>query len=484
MSRRLTVLLIAILALKALLLLADSAPSFQFGDSGSYLATAITKWIPPDRSFVYGFLLRPIVLTTHSLFPVVLLQSFLSGIAAWLVAVCLLRYFQSSFAVAAFASLACAVEPLQLMFERFIMTEAAATFGFAVFFLTALEFLRTGKAWLLVVIGLLGTFLVSVRFSFLPLVLVLSLVIPLLSPARQARRLLVLAAISVLTSQALLYGYRHLYGRLVHEPPAYLSRDGEFLLADISPLVIPADFPIAQKRSDLFAHLKIWPATPESRLATRWLPGGLCDAMLQAAGNNEYQANRLARKTAVAAIKRNPLGVLNLGWYTYRDFFHRAKIDSVLLINQGQFVEAPPSHVEMIQQAAGIDVRHRRYDSLTKRWQAISAPWCWLVILLPPALTLDLLLRRTRWTRANLLCLLCSWIFLAGAVIPTELANPRYLLPLTWLTCLTLGALLASLKPNSPTGDIAGQTSTTPATSTMRRIPPDENLPNKPPISR
>ena len=34
----------------------DSNPQVFMGDSVSYLTTAMLKWIPPDRSFVYGFL--------------------------------------------------------------------------------------------------------------------------------------------------------------------------------------------------------------------------------------------------------------------------------------------------------------------------------------------------------------------------------------------------------------------------------------------
>src|SRR5947209_4291274 len=67
--------------------IADPYPSFHFGDSGAYLATALVKWIPPDRSFSYGFLLRPLVLGSHSFGPVLALHILASAAASIVVGV-------------------------------------------------------------------------------------------------------------------------------------------------------------------------------------------------------------------------------------------------------------------------------------------------------------------------------------------------------------------------------------------------------------
>src|SRR3982750_953803 len=72
------VLLVA--ACKLVFYIADPYPSFHFGDSGAYLATALAKWIPPDRSFTYGFFLRPLTFGTHSLGPVLAAQIVASGV--------------------------------------------------------------------------------------------------------------------------------------------------------------------------------------------------------------------------------------------------------------------------------------------------------------------------------------------------------------------------------------------------------------------
>jgi len=50
-------------------------------------ATALHNYIPYDRGFLYGGLLRPLAVWPHSLSFLVRLQAILSGIAAWLLAV-------------------------------------------------------------------------------------------------------------------------------------------------------------------------------------------------------------------------------------------------------------------------------------------------------------------------------------------------------------------------------------------------------------
>ena len=59
--------LTGILAIKVLVLFADGHPGYFFGDSATYLATAAFRWIPPDRSFLYGLLIRKLAYRFHCL---------------------------------------------------------------------------------------------------------------------------------------------------------------------------------------------------------------------------------------------------------------------------------------------------------------------------------------------------------------------------------------------------------------------------------
>ena len=50
--------------LKFLLLALDPLPKLFIGDSACYIATALTGWIPDDRSYFYGYVIRWVALST------------------------------------------------------------------------------------------------------------------------------------------------------------------------------------------------------------------------------------------------------------------------------------------------------------------------------------------------------------------------------------------------------------------------------------
>ena len=75
-----------IVCLKFALLGLDPRPQMFMGDSGSYLWTAFSGWIPPDRSFLYGFVIRWVALSTGSLQSLLVLQAFLGAAIAILLA--------------------------------------------------------------------------------------------------------------------------------------------------------------------------------------------------------------------------------------------------------------------------------------------------------------------------------------------------------------------------------------------------------------
>jgi hypothetical protein len=457
MNRKLVLLLVVVLAIKMIMLALDSEPSFQFGDSSSYLGTALNKWIPPDRSFVYGFILRRIVVRPHSLLPLVVVQAILSGIASWMIGVCLMRYLRANFVLAALCSIGCALEPLQLMFERFVMTETMSVFALAVFMLLSFSYLKTGSLPTLALAQVVGVFLFSLRYSYLPLVLILSALLPLLlnppslfqlkiQDLRWSGRfapVVLSLIISVGLSQLLLLGYRHLYGSLAHGPAEYSSQDGIFLVADMAPIIKPIDFPIAEKRDLVFRNLKFPLTDPEMRRSHRWLPGGLCEAIERVSGNGA-EANRLARKTALRAMKRDPLGVLKLGAFTFGEFFNHERVKWNLELDQGRYVDPTPGDMEMLRRSFGADLTKRTFTSLTKRWEERSIPWCGALVTLPLVYLAFIALNCRRITAPEILCAVTALTLLASSVIPVEIPNPRYIVALGWMAFLLLGSMLSS----------------------------------------
>ena len=457
MNRRLALLLLAVVAVKLVFLAIDSAPSYRFDDSGTYLATAIAKWIPPDRGFVYGLLLRPLCVWTRSLMPAVYLQVALSGLAAWLVAFALVRFFAAEFRLAAGLSLACALEPLQLVSERYMLTEAIGTFVFAVLLVAAFTYLRTSSLSILALIQMLGVFLVSLRVKWLLLAVTLSILLPLFSRralsvwrtfrrrrdfGRALRFVAIPLIFSVGLSQVMLFGYRLLYGALTDGPPGYTHADGFFLAAELAPVVDPGAFPAPSMRDAVFRDLTYPLADPDLRYAQRLLPGGLDNAIERACGGRAIEANRLAHITAVNALREHAVAAARLAVTTYDEYFDYSKAKANLLFEQ-RGIAPLPRDVDMMKLVFGADVRQRNISSATKTWELWAIPWYWFLLFLPFIYMLALLAVPKRVLPAHIICAVCAMIFVFNAVVPVELADPRYLTTLAWLAFVLIGSLFS-----------------------------------------
>ena len=105
------------LGIKALTLIVDPNPQFFLGDSGSYLYTALTGWIPLDRSYLYGYLIRWICLGSGSLFPLVLVQTLASSLSAGILGWSLQRFLQAPPFLTIVVMVAYCFDPLQLMYD-------------------------------------------------------------------------------------------------------------------------------------------------------------------------------------------------------------------------------------------------------------------------------------------------------------------------------------------------------------------------------
>jgi len=205
--------------------LVDRHPMFFWGDSASYIWTALTGWIPPDRSFLYGFFIRAVAVTTGSLLYLVIAQVCLSGICAIILADILIRFFNVKRWLAFSIALLMSFEPLQLMYERYVMTETIALTVFSLYLWVILHYLEDTKIrWLWLLQGM-AVLLISIRLAFIPQVWICSMLVPLiaaptllvgsgLSGMKGVGRI----AIHLIMSIFLLYlfsaGYRHMNGYL------------------------------------------------------------------------------------------------------------------------------------------------------------------------------------------------------------------------------------------------------------------------------
>ena len=85
-----------IIAIKLLLLWLDLTPKLFLGDSGAYIWTALTGWIPSDRSYFYGYLVRWLAVWPHSFGALLLSQMLVSAFTAIVFALICSRFFRMS----------------------------------------------------------------------------------------------------------------------------------------------------------------------------------------------------------------------------------------------------------------------------------------------------------------------------------------------------------------------------------------------------
>ncbi len=452
----------ALFIVKGLFLMADSRPQIYQGDSITFLQTAWDGYIPVERSFVYGYMLHSLALWLHSFHTVVLFQVLVSTFSAWIIAICLIRYFQVSFAIAAICSLLCACEPLQLLMERYVMTECTALFLFALFLLAAFEYLHAGKILFLVLVQFAGVLLVSLRFNFLPEVLLTSMALPLLTPGARSvmtklchcqmpsnrplwRGMIVPLVLSVALSQGLLCGYRHLNGTLSNKPPAYLYADGYFLLSDFAPIVLRSDFPIPQDWNKIVGKLGYALSNPDKREEQRWHLDGICQVMIAEYGQD--QSNQLARQTALHALERDPLAAIRLSAFTFSEYFNDQILQAHLKIGEDYNRRLTDSDLLQFRERFHEDLQspNPSRDTVTKNYHRASGVWIRLLLVSPAIFALFLIVRHNHVTVYSVICLTLAIMFFLNATVTVESPTPRYLIGMAWLFFLILGVMGSDL---------------------------------------
>lgn len=444
----------ALAALKLALLAFDPTLRFFLGDSASYLHSALTGWIPPDRSFVYGYLLRGSAVAAHSAWGVLLLQSLFGIVASCLVFRLLRDAFAASRAIAAACALLLALEPAQLFYERMLMAESAGTLAFVAMLYAGFAWLARPRWIWALAWPLAGIVAVSLRMSLLPVVLGFALLPPLVALLARAPvshgRLAAHALMALAATLALHKGYQRWYGHLYGARPDYIADSGYFRLGLVAPLVTPEEARRAGLPDDFLARVRVPLADPRAREAQLWLPDGLI-ARIREIPN--FDGNRAARKLAGYALRGDPAGFLRLSWLTVGDYFDAEVVRARMEDDLGtRPLEA--NTLDELRSCCEIDGRGvEAQRNPIARWFAASTPWltfCFLA-LLPLALAALI----ANWRRARAAALLlatgAAGLVLAQALF-SHIVSFRYLHPFPPLLLLAAGALFAALsrKPATP----------------------------------
>jgi len=442
------------------LLCMDHHPMFFFGDSGSYIWTSISKSPPTDRSFVYGYFIRLVALTTQSLTMLVVVQVLMASFICVVAAHLLMRYFRVRPWCAFGAVLLFALEPLQLLYARYVMTETLALFVFVFYVWVALHYLEDSRIkWLAVLQGL-AVLLISVRFAYIPLTWICAIFIPLLSvPAIYAKagpgsvkpvlRISAHIVMSVLLLFVFTTSYKHLHGYLQYKkPPAYSYDDGFFALTFVVPILEPEDFPYEKLGRQLLGD-PAWPLDRMNRAMHRWAKDGIV-ARLRKLVPDRLQANAIARQTAFHAVIHRPHAFLHLGWQTFTDYFDpsylRYSMESDL--EKRRLEDKFHNLIKTRFRYSSDKSSPFELKSLTGRYFLESARWLQILLFLPLGwLLLSAVTRDPDQRRKILFASLLVLILFGVAVFLVERPMPRFMHILPWFACLMAGVVLDRILP-------------------------------------
>jgi hypothetical protein len=470
----------AIFALKFLLFAIDPVPKFYLGDSGAYIWTAVSGWIPPDRSFFYGYVIRWTALWTGSLTWLVVVQVCLSAITCILFSSITRVVFELPERWCYVFGFLCAIDPLQLLYERYVMTEAISLFLYAIVIYHSLLYLKTRRLRNLVVVQAVSVVLIGFRMSFLLQVQISTIILPVLafasdvlkrirrrplpdaSPTSRVRIWAGHLLLSVTLMFLLHAGYKQANGWLSHREPDYLYSSGLMLMAYWGPVLQPEDAPDPRvadliRRGDEF-HLK----NPLFRNAQRFRPDHLIDR-LRKLEPDLSKADSLAKKTALHALWRDPRGVLGIGWHTYLNYWN---VPAMKKCAESDFsFRRPPDDKFRALLASRFHMSYPNGITMspTQLYYVVAWPY-YFVILLAPLLSALAIALRSVHRYAILLFVHISVMMAMAMTFGSD--SIRYFQPISFMTLLVLalGAKIAlrSVRKDEP---IAGGQSNSVETS-------------------
>ena len=452
-----------IIAIKLLLLWLDLTPKLFLGDSGAYIWTALTGWIPSDRSYFYGYLVRWLAVWPHSFGPLLLSQTLVSAVTAIVFALICSRFFRMSNRLSFFFGLMCALDPCQLVWERYVMTETFSLLVYVLVLYWSLAYLRDRRLWQLAVIQALSVLLIGFRMSFLLVVQACTILLPLIAFARCGLPVLrkrseacapeptvlttgLAHVVASITVMFVMHGaYKYANGWLSNREPAYLYDAGAHLAAVWAPVLEPSDAS-DPRFGELIANghqFKI--KTLGLRNAQQYGKGLLLDRWREI--EKDHRTNdRVARETAINALRHRPLGIVGLAVITYMGYWNPGSMWRYARTDLG-YAKMNDDQVKLLAEKFGFrtvkDPRTQPYSSLQQYFVG-SWPYYFIVIISPLICAFATWLSRDR-AFALLLFVHASILMVVVTVLSPQPCI-RYLQPVSVLALLSI-AICATGSP-------------------------------------
>jgi hypothetical protein len=457
-----TLLFLFVFLLKIVLFAVDPLPKFIMGDSGTYLWTALHGGIPEDRSFFYGYVIRWISVGPESLTSLMIVQASLSAVVSVLLALICRVIFRLPLLWSCLCAILCALDPLQLLYERYVMTETISLFFYAIALSQVFLYLGDHRLRNLIFLQVISILLVGFRMSYLPLVEIDTFLLPVLAFSGSIWRALRQPSgnnslprwpalrvcgghllLSVMLMFALHTGYKRLNGFLSHREPAYVYATGVTLLAFWSPALEPGDSPNPELADLIRRGKEMGLKERRARNGQLFSPEGLIERIFKLQPDRA-KADDLAKQTAFHALVRDPLGVLGLTWYTYADYWSVTAMKDFL---EKDFSFYNPPGGDLIQLLAinfHLAQNNTTAKTFLQSYYVAGWPYYFLVLLTPLLSALAILLKAGR-PYAILLFVHSSIIMGVAMTFGSE--TMRFLQPVSFLTLLIVALwITAALK--------------------------------------
>jgi len=345
----------------------------------------------------------------------------------------------------------CSIDPLQLTWQRYVMTETCSLFFYALVVQQSFIYLRDRRLTALLLVQIFSVMTIGFRMNFLILIQVMAVALPVIAHLVQAKptetvgrwRLQFLKrtvfwqhlAASVISLFALDEAYQYSYGYLSHREPAHLYGTGYLLLAIWAPALQPQDATdprLAEiiRHGDEFGMRDIvrrsWQRFASDGLVARW-----CRVE-----TNPRNSSRIAARTALNAFRRDPLGVISLGAKTYVAYWSSHSIKKIAKSDLAIRPIPRDPAFKVLADRFHWETSGTEQQSLTTWYYVAASPWLF-VVLLSPLLSLVLLVVGQSKGYA-LLLFSHSAVLLSGTFLLSIYTIPRYLQPLSLLTLLTV----------------------------------------------
>ena len=444
-----------VVAIKLLLLWLDSTPKLFMGDSGSYISTALTGWIPGDRSYFYGYVVRWLAVWLDSFTPLLVTQALASAATAIVFALICSRFFEISNSLSFLFGLLCALDPCQLVWERYVMTETSSLLVYALVLYWSLAYLRDRRLWQLAVVQTLSVLLIGFRMSYLLVVQACTILLPLIAFARCAFPLLrkrsevrtlqagalTAGLTQVIASVAMMFvlhgAYKYANGWLKNREPAYLYETGAHLAAVWAPALEPSDAS-DPRFGELIANGQQFKLKDLNLRNAQQFGQGLLIKRWREIEKNRRKSDRVARETAINALRRRPLEIVGLAVKTYMGYWNAGSIQWYTQTDLG-YGELRDDQIKMLAEKFGFQtVTHLPAQpySLSQRYFLAAWPYYFIVIVSPLVCAFATWLSRDR--ALALLLLVHASILMVVVTALSPQASIRYLHPLSVLTLLSI----------------------------------------------